>query len=390
MNPVFVFSRSRFKRFRLFDLSAAAAVAAIVFYLVSSAHAADAPPPPPKVTIATVEEKMSVEFRELLGRVEARESVELRAQVSGPIVEVRLQAGKKVEKGDVLFVIDPRPFQAQVDLATAQLERAKVRVKIAQSQSKRSDDLLDSKAISIEEAEIRNSTLAEANAEVLAAEASLETARLDLEYTQVRAPISGLVNRAYLTTGNMVSGTPGNGTVLTTIVSSGEVYVYADVDENTLLTFNRLAREGNILQRDGHVPVEAQLSDEEDFIHAGYVESADNHLDPGTGSLVLRMVFPNVDEELVPGLSARVRLPVSGENPTLFVSERAIGTSQDQKFVMTVGEDNTVAYRQVKLGRVIQGRRIIREGLTAGDRVIVKGLQKVMVGMTVDPEVASR
>lgn len=396
MNPVLIFSRSRFKRFRWLDLSAAAGVALIVFYLVNTTaqaaegQAAQAAPPPPKVTIAQVQQEMSVEFRELLGRVEAQESVELRAQVSGPIVEVRLEAGKKVEKGDVLFVIDPRPFQAQVDLAKAELERTKVRVQIAESQSKRSDDLLGSKAISMEEAEVRSSTLAEAKAAVLAAEASLKTALLDLEYTEVRAPISGLVNRAYVTTGNMVSGTPGNGTVLTRIVSAGDVFVYADVDENTLLTFNRLVREGKILQKKGHIPVEAQLSNEDDFLHVGYIESTDNHLDSGTGSLVLRMVFPNVDEELIPGLSARVRLPISAENPTLFVSERAIGTSQDQKYVLTVGADNTVAYRTVKLGRVIGGRRVIMEGLAAGDRVIINGLQKVAAGMTVDPEVAVR
>lgn len=366
-------------------------------YLTTHAFASDEAPPAqhsapaaPKVTVAPVEERLIIDHRELLGRVDSVETAEIRPRVSGHIQEVRLKAGQLVEKGDVLFVIDPRWYKAQFDLATAHAQSARVRVSIAEREARRSDDLLAQRAISVEEADTRTTRLAEARAELLAAEAALATARLDLEHTEVRAPISGRVSRAYVTSGNLVSGAPGGATLLTSIVSVGQVYVYADVDEATVLTFNRLSREG-LLPTDasGRVPVELQLGDEKDFPHRGYIESADNRLDTGTGSLVVRMVFENKDEQFVPGLSARVRLPVSGAERSLLISERAIGTDQSQKFVLTVGGDNTVAYRAVKLGSLVEGKRIIRDGLKSGDRVIVNGLQRVRPGMSVTAETAA-
>ena len=362
------------------------------FYILNRAHAADEAPvaktlPPPVVTIAPVEERTMVDHHELLGRVEAIEAVEVRPRVSGHIQEVRLKAGQSVGKGEVLFVIDPRWYRAQHSLAVANVEGAKVRLGIAELQAKRSSALLESRAISIEESDTRNSKFAEAKADLAAAEATLENARLDLEHTEVRAPISGRVSRAYVTSGNMISGTPGNGTLLTTIVSEGDVHVYADIDETTLLSFNRLNGAGRIADADGRVRVTMKLSDEDNFPHEGYIESTDNRLDEGTGSLVLRMVFPNPEGRLVPGLSARVLLPVSAPEPKLFVSERSIGTNQNQKFVFTVAPDNTVAYRTVKLGPVVDGKRVIREGIKPGERVITNGLQRVSAGMTVDPQV---
>ncbi len=356
--------------------------------LVAVVAVAAAPAPAgPKVTVASVEQRTVTEHRELLGRVEAVESVELRPRVSGHIDEVRLQAGQLVKKGDVLFTIDPRWYRAQFDLATAQAGSARVRVSIAEREAKRSDDLLKERAISVEEADTRSSRLAEARADLLAAEATLASARLDLEHTEVRSPITGRVSRAYVTAGNLVSGAPGAATLLTSIVSTGEVYVYADVDEATVLAFNRLQAAGRLATNPaGRIAVEMELSDESGFPHRGVIESSDNRLDPGTGSLVLRMIFPNTDGQLVPGLSARVRLPVSAPEPTLFISERAIGTDQSQKFVLTVDAANTVAYRTVKLGSIIDGQRAIREGLAPGDRVIVNGLQRVRPGMTVVAE----
>lgn len=375
------------------SLVASAVVAGGVFYFVNRSSAADeqvAPPaalPPPKVTIAPVEERTVVDYQELLGRVEAVESVEVRPRVSGHLQEVCLKAGALVEKGDVLFVIDPRWYKAAHGLAAAQVERAKVAVEIATSLAKRSDDLLASRAISVEEADTRRSRLAEAKAELAAAEAAFENSRLDLEHTEVRSPIRGRVSRALVTEGNMISGTPGSGTLLTTIVSDGDVHVYADVDETTLLAFNRLSREGRIANENGRVPVTMELSDESGFPNRGYIESADNRLDGDTGSLVLRMVFPNPDGKLLPGLSARVQLPVGAAEPKLFVSERSIGTNQNQKFVFAITPENTVAYRSVKLGPVIDGKRIIREGIKSGDRVVVNGMQRVVAGMTVDPQI---
>jgi len=374
-------------RYRFFLSLATLSLVAVV--AVAAAPAESAAPAGPKVTVASVEQRTVVEQRELLGRVEAVESVELRPRVTGHIDEVRLQAGQLVKKGDVLFVIDPRWYRAQFDLATAQAESARVRVAIAERDAKRSDELLKERAISVEEADTRSSRLAEARADLLATEATLASARLDLEHTQVRSPITGRVNRAYVTAGNLVSGAPGGATLLTSIVSTGEVYVYADVDEATVLAFNRLQAAGRLAtDKTGRIPVEMALSDETAFAHRGVIESTDNRLDTGTGSLVVRMTFPNTDGQLVPGLSARVRLPVSAPEPVLFISERAIGTDQNQKFVLTVDAASTVAYRTVKLGAIIDGQRSIREGLKPGDRVIVNGLQRVRPGMTVVAETA--
>ena len=345
-------------------------------------------PPLPQVTVAPVEQQTVIDHRELLGRVDARETVEVRPRVSGHIEEVRLQAGQIVEKGDVLFVIDPRYYQAQLDSAIAAVERAKVRVSIAESEAKRTASLVSARAVSIEESETRNSRLAEARTELQSAEAALASAKLDMEHTTVRSPIRGKVSRALVTPGNLVSGNPGGATLLTTVVSAGDVYVYADADESTALVFERLRREGGLASEDGKVIVEMQVGDEEGFPHRGYIESTDNRVDPATGTLVYRMVFPNPDEALVPGLFARVRLPVSSPTPALMVSERAIGTNQSQKFVLTVATDNTVNYRSVKLGPVLNGKRVIREGIQNGDRVIVNGLQRVTAGMIVNPDMA--
>jgi RND family efflux transporter MFP subunit len=374
------------------SLGVSAALAAGVFHFVNHSSAADEPAapavlPPPKVTIAPVEEQTVVDYQELLGRVEAIESVEVRPRVSGHLQEVRMRAGTKVVKGDVLFVIDPRWHQAAFDLAKAEVSRAKVLVEIAESLAKRSNDLLASRAISIEEADTRTSRLGEAKAELAAAEATLENARLDLEFTEIKAPISGIVSRERVTVGNMISGNPGTGTLLTTIVSDGDVHVYADVDENTLLAFNKLGREGRLENDNGKVPVTLELGDEDGFPHRGFVESSDNRVDENTGSLVLRMRFPNPEGKLLPGLSARVRLPVGAAEPKLFVSEKSIGTNQNQKFVFTVTPENTVAYRSVKLGPVIDGKRIVREGIKPGERIVINGMQRVVAGMAVDPEV---
>ncbi len=342
----------------------------------------------PQVTVAPVEQQTVTHHRELLGRVDARETVEVRPRVSGHIEEVRLQAGQIVEKGDVLFVIDPRYYQAQLESAIAAVERAKVRVSIAESEAKRTASLVSARAVSIEESETRNSRLAEARTELQSAEAALASAKLDMEHTTVRSPIRGKVSRALVTAGNLVSGNPGGATLLTTVVSVGDVYVYADADETTALTFDRLRREGSLAEEGGKVIVEMQVGDEDGFPHRGYIESTDNRVDPATGTLVYRMVFPNPEEKLVPGLFARVRLPVSSPTPALMVSERAIGTNQSQKFVLTVAADNTVNYRSVKLGPVLNGKRVIHEGIQNGDRVIVNGLQRVTAGMIVDPGVA--
>jgi len=249
--------------------------------------------------------------------------------------------------------------------------------------------LLATKASSTEEGDARVSRFEEAKAALLAAEASRDSAKLDLEYTEVRAPIDGRVSRAYLTEGNYVSGIAGAATRLTTIVSVSPVYVYADMDEDSLLKFNALASKQKLdTNGDGRVPVDLQLGDEQEFPHHGYIESFDNQLDPNTGSILLRAVFPNDDGRIVPGLFARIRVPLSARHSAFLVSERAVGTDQAQKYVLALTRTNTVAYQSVVLGPVIDGMRIIRSGVTGGEQIVINGMQRVRPGMAVKAEQA--
>ncbi len=330
-------------------------------------------PPPPSVTVAPVEQKEIVEWSGFTGRTEPVESVEIRPRTSGYIQEVRFKSGQLVKKGDVLFVIDPRWNQATFDQRQAEYEQAK-------NVADRTAKLLTNNAISAEEAEARKS-----HAEV--AKAALDTARLDLQYTEVRAPIDGRVSRALLTEGNYVSGNAGSASLLTTVVSVNPVYVYADIDEDALLKFNRLVESKKLGVTDGgKIPVELQLADESEFPHKGYIESFDNRLDPNTGSILLRAVFTNDDYRIVPGLFARIRIPLSDNHPVLLVDERSVGTDQANKFVLTLTSSNTVQYQAVELGPLVDGKRIVRSGLSVGEQIVVNGLSHVRPGMPVTPE----
>jgi multidrug efflux system membrane fusion protein len=363
--------------------------AAIILLAGCDRHAAQTPRLAPSVTVAAVEQRELVEWDEFTGRTEPVEAVEVRPRVSGYIQEVRFQSGQLVRKGDVLFVIDPRWHQADLDRRQAEADRARVQLENAKREADRTQQLLASKAISTEEGDARISRFQEAKAALLAAEAARDSAKLDFEYTQVRAPIDGRVSRALLTQGNYVSGIAGAATRLTTIVSVNPVYVYADMDEDSLLKFNALASRQKLeTDGDGKIPVELQLGDEQDFSHRGHIESLDNQLNPGTGSILLRAVFPNDDGRIVPGLFARIRVPLSARHPVVLVSEHAIGTDQAQKYVLTLSPTNTVIYQSVTLGPVVDGMRIVRSGLEAGEQIVVNGLQRVRPGMPVKPEQA--
>lgn len=379
---------------RLRLLTALALAAAVVVLLNGcKPRTATARAPVPQVTVAPVEQKEVVEWDEFTGRTEAVESVEVRPRVSGYIQAVKFQSGQLVHKGDVLFEIDPRWHQAEFDRRQAEAERARVQLENAKREADRTSQLLTNRAISTEEADARVARYHEAKAALLAAQAARDSARLDLEYTKVRAPIAGRVSRALLTEGNYVSGVPGAATMLTTLVSVSPVYVYADVDEETLLKFNALASARKLETNGaGRIPVELQLADEQTFSHHGYLESFDNRLDPGTGSILLRAVFPNEDGRMVPGLFARIRIPVSERHPAFLVDERAIGTDQARKYVLRLTSTNTVVYQPVTLGPLIDGKRVVRSGLERNEEIVVNGLQRVRPGMSVTPqtELASR
>jgi len=348
---------------------------------------AQAKPSPPAVTVAPVEQREIVEWGEFTGRTEPVEMVELRPRVSGHIQEVRFQSGQLVKKGEVLFVIDPRWHKADFDRLEAEAERARVLLDNAKREADRTPQLLANNAISKEESDARMARFNQAKAALLAAEAARDSARLDLDYTQVRAPIDGRISRALLTEGNYVNGVAGAATLLTTIVSVNPVYAYVDVDEDTLLRFNALARARKLeTNGEGRVPIELQLADEQGFPHAGHIESFDNHVDPNTGSILLRAVFPNEDGRIVPGLFARVRVPLSERHPALLVEGRAIATDQAQKYVLTLTPTNTVAYQAVKLGPEVEGKRVVRDGLHGGQLVVVNGMQRVRPGMPVTPQ----
>src|SRR5947207_1369737 len=255
-------------------------VSGTVLTVLTACHPGPEPkhsPPPPSVTVAEVEHKQIVEWDEFTGRIEPVEAVDVRPRVSGYIQEIKFQSGQLVKKGDVLVRIDPRWHQAEFDRRQAEAEQARVRLENARREAERATQLLANKAISTEEADTRQSRYQEAKAALLAAEAARDSAKLDLEYTQVRSPIEGRVSRALLTEGNYVSGIAGAATLLTTIVSVDPVYVYADIDENSLLKFNQLVRAKKLeMNGDGRVPIQLQLADEPDFPHNGYIESFDN------------------------------------------------------------------------------------------------------------------
>lgn len=343
--------------------------------------------PPAPVTLAPVEQKELVEWEEFTGRVEAVETVELRPRVSGYITQVHFQAGALVKKGDVLFTIDQRAFETKRRAAKAEVARAEANAQAMKREFDRVSALLAAKAIAPEQAETRESMYKQGVAALESAKAAEHSAEIEFEHTTVEAPISGRISRTMTTTGNYV--TAGT-TLLTTIVTVDPVYVYADIDENSLLKLQALQRDKTTFTNgDGRMPVELQLSNEKDFPHHGHVESFDNRLDAGTGSMVLRAEFDNKDGSLTPGLFARIRLPMTAKYKALLVDEKSILTDQANKYVLGVDESKQPAvsvYKPVTIGPAIDGKRIVRTGLTASDKIIINGQARLpMPGMPVAP-----
>jgi membrane fusion protein, multidrug efflux system len=348
-------------------------------------------PPPPTVTVSSGEQSQIVDWETATARVDAVEAVEVRPRVSGHITEIHFAAGQIVDKGDVLFVIDRRWYKAELDRTTAEVARAAAALENAQRISRRADELLKTHTVAQEEADGRRSELAEAVAALKSAEAARDSAQLDYGQSEVRAPISGKISRAFLTEGNYVSGVSGSNTLLTTIVSVDPVYTYATLDEAAYLRLLRLKATGHLpLDENGNLPVQMELTDEDGFPRKGYIESFDNRVNADTASITVRAVFPNTDGRLTPGLFARVRIPATAQHSALLISETAIGTDQGQRYVLVVSKDDITQYRKVALGGLVEGKRIVTEGIGPDDQIIVDGQARVRPGMKVLPQPVSR
>ncbi|MBC7779080.1 MAG: efflux RND transporter periplasmic adaptor subunit [Proteobacteria bacterium] len=342
------------------------------------------PPPAMPVTVAQALERSINEWDEFVGRVEAIEQVELRPRVSGYLQRVAFDQGSDVAQGTAMFLIDPEPLQVEVKRAEAELARVRTRFDLARNERARTDKLVESGAVSRQESDERVSSEKDSEAAVRSAEASLATARLNLGYTRVVAPISGRTGRAEVTAGNFV--TAGQ-TVLTTIVKLNPIYVTFEADEQVYLKYVDLARRGErkSSRTTRNNPVYVGLANEEGFPVKGSVEFVDNRVNPQTGTIFARALVDNRDGRFTPGLFARVKLVGSGTYTTTLIDDRAIGTDQNKRFVMVVGPDGQALYREAKLGPMVDGLRVIREGLKPGETIIVDGLQRVRPGMTVKP-----
>ena len=350
-------------------------------------HSSGTAPVPPIVTVVQPIAREVVEWDEYIGRLESPETVELRARVSGYLDKVHFKEGKEVKKGDLLFTIDPRPYRADYDHADAEHQRATNQTALAKNDFERAKRLIATKAISEEDYDTKAKTYATAEAAVMSAKATMESARLNLEFTEIHAPIAGRIGRALVTEGNLVSGgVSGTGaTLLTTIVSLDPLYLYGDADERSILKYLQLRREGKrVSARDEQIPAEMELADETGFPHKGYMDFVDNRIDPTTGTMRARGVFTNADHGLSPGFFARIRIPGSGKYKALLLPERALGSDQAQKFVYVVNAEKKVEFRPVTIGPMIDGLRVVKTGLKPDEQVIVEGLLRVRPGVVVD------
>jgi RND family efflux transporter MFP subunit len=338
--------------------------------------------------VAAVVEREITEWDEYTGRLQAVNTVEVRPQVSGVLQRLVFTEGKEVRKGELLFEIDPRPFRAELDRAQAEAEKARTAATLAAADLARGDKLLGTRAISQEEYDQRVAASSSATANVRAAEAAARIAELNLAYTRITAPIDGRIGRAEVTVGNLVAGGPGSAaTLLATIVSMQPMYAYFEASEQDYLKYMDMAREGSRpLSRDAKNPVRMAVGNETEFRHEGYMDFVDNRVQPGTGTLLGRAVFPNPDRHLTPGMFVRVRLIGGKPYKGLLINDRAIATDQDRRFVLAVGANNVLEYRAIKTGPIVDGLRVVREGLAAGDRIVVNGMQRVRAGMPVTPQ----
>ena len=367
--------------FQKATIAAMATLSILTLAACSRAQSGSPPaaPPAPAVTVATATTGDIRDWDDFTGRFEAVEHVELRPRVSGYIERVAFAQGSEVHKGDLLFAIDPRPYAAELKRVEGELARAQSQSELAASVSARAQRLLTQHAISQEEHDQRLSEQSQSTANLAASQAAVETARLNLEFTRVTAPISGRVSRAQVTAGNYVTA---GATTLTSVVSLDPIYVSFDSDEQSYLHYQQNAIGA------GHeaAGVLIGLANESGYPHQGRIDFVDNALDPSTGTIHVRALLPNADRRFVPGLLARVRLPASEHYQAVLVPDAAVATDQDRRYVLVVGGDGIVEYRPVELGAISDDRRVVRSGLKVGERVIVSGLARARPGSKVTPQ----
>ena len=337
--------------------------------------------PPPEVGVAQVLSKSVQQWDEYTGRVSAIDTVELRPRASGYVQRVAYKEGQDVKQGDLMFQIDPRPYRAALDNAQAQLARARVAKQLEIIRNKRAQSLIDDDAISHEELDLRRAAQAQSTADVQAAEAAVATAKLNLSFTEVRAPVSGRAGRAMVTVGNLATA---DETLLTTVVSQDPMYVYFDADENSYLRYKEQERRSERTAQDNAVHV--GLANENGYPHAGTVDFLDNQVNPTIGTVRARAVLPNADRIFTPGLYARVQFVSGQKAQALLIDDKAVLTDQDRKYVYAVDKDGKAQRKDIVLGRMVEGLRVVQSGLAPDDKIVVVGLQKIFYpGMPVMP-----
>ncbi|MFO0872053.1 MAG: efflux RND transporter periplasmic adaptor subunit [Pirellulales bacterium] len=342
-----------------------------------------AKPPPPTVFFTTPVAQEVQEYEEFTGRMAAANEVSIRARVAGYLDKVAFDDGTDVEQGELLFQIDDRTFQAELARAKAAVEQAEARLARLEKQAARASELFQKKVIAEEEYDLRMFDRSEAQAALDAAKAARDLAQLNVDFTRISAPLSGRISRRLVDPGNLVRA---DDTVLATIVSDNPIHAYFDIDERTVLRLRRLVQEGKIkAARDARVEVQISLADEQQHRHTGIVDFEDNHIDPATGTLRVRLLIDNPDRLLSPGLFVRLRFPIGTPRPALLIPEEALGSDQGRRYVYVIGEGEKVASRPVSVGILVDGLRVIESGLEPGERVVVTGLQRLKKNMPVEP-----
>jgi RND family efflux transporter MFP subunit len=340
--------------------------------------------PPATVTVIHPLQQEVTDWEDFAGRLQSPQSTNIQARVSGVITQTPFKEGALVHQGDVLFVIDDRPFKADLDNKKATVDKDVSQVDLTQTQLTRAQHLLQTHVMDQQDYDTANANYLQAQAQLAADRAAQEASELNLEWTQVRAPITGLVSKISVTVGNLITGGIGNGTLLTTLVSVDPLYCYVPVPERTLLKYQIYARKNDQEVRNAKIGCSIQLENESDFPHKGVIDFVDNSVDPNTGTIQVRGVFSNPDEFLTPGLFARMRIEGGGPYKALLVPDSAVGTDQNERYLTLVDATDTVQTKPVHLGRLFGDKRVIEEGVSASDRVVIKGLQMALPGSKVN------